>query len=44
MKYEKWQFIPDHECPYCLEEIMDDSVKDDKVVTGCPYCHRSFCD
>lgn len=41
---ERWQFVEDHECPYCLEEIFEENVKNQKIVTKCPFCHRSFVD
>lgn len=40
---DKWQFIPDKECPYCFEDLGYWNIKD-IVVSGCPNCHRSFCD
>ena len=41
---ERWAFCQDHECPYCQEEIFEESVKRQTIVTKCPFCDRSFCD
>jgi hypothetical protein len=33
-------FAPyDGKCDYCGKEITD---TDEKLITGCPHCHRSF--
>ena len=40
---DKWQYVPDKECFYCFADLEDLNIKN-KVVTGCPKCHRSFVD
>lgn len=39
---DKWMFCSEHECDYCGKVIYDYQVKDEEVVTCCPFCKRSF--
>lgn len=41
---DKWQFVPEKECYYCYRDLTEELKNYKGVITGCPFCHRSFCD
>lgn len=41
----KWTFCPQKKCYNCGKELENsEKLKDVKIVTGCPYCNKSFVD
>ena len=43
-KEEKWHYTRGGICWYCDKPIKAEDVKDQTLVTHCPYCKRSFVD
>jgi len=43
-KIDKWYFCPEKICYFCKRKIGEKQTKDQKIVTGCPFCNHSFVD
>jgi hypothetical protein len=41
---DKWKYTLNGKCWYCEKKIEIEDVKDQKLISSCPYCHKSFVD